>query len=137
MRIARIIAAFLIAPLMTPLVFLGVDHLQGQPFNLAELMGIFVIIGGFSYAATVTFGVPAFFLFHAKRWNNIFLYMLAGCLIGTLVSVILSHEVSLDLQEMKFRGWCALSGALSAVVFRVLSGLKFDYVSRVAASGET
>jgi hypothetical protein len=122
---------------MTPLVLLGADLLHGAPFNLAEQLGAFVFVGGFAYAATVLFGIPAFFLFRANRWTNIFLYVLAGGLIGLLVSVILNYRISFDVFALEYRGWWAIAGASSALVFRMLSGGKFDHVSRAPAHGET
>ena len=137
MNRARIIAAFLVAPLMTPLVLLGADQLHGAPFNLAEQLGAFVFVSGFAYGATVLFGIPAFFLFRAKRWTNFFLYVLVGGLIGLLVSLILNYPISFDVLGLEYRGWWALAGALSALVFRMLSGVNFDHVSRAPGHGET
>jgi len=136
MNVARTIVAFLIAPLMTPLVLLGAAQLRGAPFNLSEQLGLFVFVGGFAYAATVLFGVPAFFLFRFKRWTNVILYGLGGGLIGFLVSVILGYPISFDM-SLKYRGLWALAGALSASVFRMLSGVKFDHVSSAPTHRET
>ena len=138
MSVARTIVAFLIAPLMTPLVLLGTDQSRGGvPFNLWEQLGFFVFVSGFAYAATVLFGVPAFFLFRAKGWTNVFLYVLVGGLIGLLVSVILNYPIFFDTQSLKYRACWALAGTLSALVFRVLSGVKVDRVSNAPAHGET
>ena len=134
---ARIITAFLVAPLMTPVVLLGADHLHGAPFNPAEEFGLFLFVAGFAYAATALFGVPAFFLFRAKGWTNVFAYMLVGSLIGLTVSFILSYRLSLYVQSLEYRGWHAMAGGLSALVFRILSGVKFNNVSPAAAHGET
>ena len=137
MSTARIIIAFLVAPLMTPVVLLGADHLHGAPFNLSRDFGLFVVVAGFAYAATALFGVPAFFIFRANRWTNVLLYVLVGGLIGLLVSVILNYPVSFDGLSLEYRGWHAAAGALSALVFRVLSAVTFDHVSRAPAHGET
>ena len=137
MSVARTIVAFLIAPLMTPLVLLGADQLRGGPFNLSEQLGGFVIVSGFAYAATGVFGVPAFFLLRAKRWTNVFLYVIVGGLLGFLVSVILNYPISVEMLGLKYRGLWALAGALSALVFRVLSGVKSDHVSSAPVHGET
>jgi hypothetical protein len=59
MGAARTIVAFLIAPLMTPLVLLGAEQLRGAAFNLSEQLGAFVFLSGFAYVATVVFGVSA------------------------------------------------------------------------------
>ena len=137
MSSARIAGAFLVAPLMTPIVLLGADQLHGAPFNLTEQAGAFVFVSGFAYAATLLFGIPAFFLFRAKRWGSILLYVLVGGLIGLLVSVILNYRISVDALALEYRGWWAMAGALSALVFRILSGAKFAHVSPAPAHGET
>lgn len=77
MNPSRVIVAFLIAPHMTPLVLLWADRLGGERFSLGAF-SIFAFVAGFAYAATAIFGVLAFFLFRAKRWSNIFLYVAAG-----------------------------------------------------------
>jgi hypothetical protein len=134
---ARVIAAFLIAPLMTPLVFLAADLSHGMLLNLAELPAYFFVVGGFAYGATALFGIPAFLLFRAKRWNNVLLYGLVGSLIGLLVSVIMNYPVYFSGLSFEYRGWHGVAGALSALMFRMLSGLRFDRASRVPVHGET
>jgi hypothetical protein len=122
---------------MTPLVLLVADQLHGAQFNLAEQLSAFIFIGGFAYGATLLFGVPAFFLFRARCWSNVFLYVFVGGLIGLLVSVILNYPISSAELGLEYRGWCAAGGALSALVFRMLSGTMFGHVSRAPAHGET
>jgi hypothetical protein len=137
MSTARTITAFLVAPLMTPIVLLGADQLHGAPFNLSEQVGAFVFVSGFAYAATALFGIPSFLLFRANRWNNVLLYILFGGIIGLLVSIILNYPVFFDGLSLEYPGLHAGAGALSALVFRVLSGANFDHVSRAPAHGET
>jgi hypothetical protein len=95
-------------------------------FNLGELPFYFLIVGGFAYGATALFGILAFLLFRAKRWTNVLLYMLVGGFIGLLVSVIMNSPVYFSGLSFEYRGWHGVAGALSALVFRMLSGLKFD-----------
>src|SRR5688500_18632998 len=106
MRTARIIAAFLIAPLITPLLLLGLAQLKTEEFDLVELQGIFIFFAMFAYAATILFGLPTFFLFRAQRWNNMLLYVLAGGLIGLIVSLILNPRLSVDVLALESRGLC-------------------------------
>ena len=120
-----LILAFIVAPLATPLVLLGADGLHGMPF---WDLGAFVFVAAFAYSATILFGVPSFFLFRAKHWNDVFLYALFGGLIGLLVSVILDHRVPFSVMNLEYRGWHALAGVLSALVFRMLSGVRPDHV---------
>jgi hypothetical protein len=133
----RIILAFLVAPLMTPLVLLGADQLHGAQFNLPEQFGAFIFVGGFAYAATLLFGLPVFFLFRTKSWTNVFLYVLVAGLIGLLVSLILNYPISSDVVNWEYRGWHATAGGLSGLVFRMFSKAKFDHLSRARAHGET
>jgi hypothetical protein len=137
MRTARIIAGFLIAPLITPLVLLGVAQLKTEELDLVGLQGIFIFVAMFAYAATILFGLPVFFLFRAQRWNNMLLYILAGGLIGLLVSIILNPRLSIDVAVLESRGLCALGGASSALGFRLLSGVKFNHRSGDSPNGET
>ena len=134
---ARIIAAFLVAPLMTPLVLLGADQLQGAPFNLREQLSAFVFVAGFAYAATIVFGIPVFFLFRVTHWTSVLLYVLVGGLVGLLVSVILNERPSLDVLDLGFRGRCVLAGALSSLVFRMISGARVNQETRSLVQGET
>jgi hypothetical protein len=133
----RTIAAFLVAPLMTPFVILLSDQSHGAPFNLAEQFIAFLFIAAFAYAATVLFGIPAFFLFRAKRWTNVFLYMLTGGVIGLLFSVLLNYRISFNVLALEYRAWWAIAGSFSALVFRIVLGAKFDHVSIAPARAET
>jgi hypothetical protein len=137
MRAGRIIAGFLIAPLITPLVLLGVAQLKTEELDLVGLQGIFIFVAMFAYAATILFGLPAFFLFRARRWNNMILYVLAGGLIGLLVSLILNPQLSVDVAVLESRGLCVLGGASSALGFRLLSGVRFNHRSRNRPNDET
>ena len=131
---ARIITAFLVAPLTTPVVLLGADHLKGTPFNLETDLGLFVFVAGFAYMATALFGIPAFFIFRIKHWTNILLYVLVGGLVGLIVSVIL--DASFDVVNVRFRLLYVVAGGSSALVFRMLSG-EFDPVVSAPSHSET
>jgi hypothetical protein len=107
---SRIIVAYLIAPLISPLVFIAAYLSHGMLFNLGELPFYFLIVGGFAYGATALFGIPAFLLFRAKRWTNVLLYMLVGGFIGLLVSVIMNSPVYFSGLSFAYRGWHGVAG---------------------------
>jgi hypothetical protein len=140
MSVARTIVAFLIAPLMTPLVLLGADQLRGAAFNLSEQLGAFVFLSGFAYAATVVFGVPAYFLYRALNWSQVALFILGGAVIGFIVSLFILESIPFAyfIQSLEGRSWFVFAGALSALTFRmILFGLRFNGRSWISAHGET
>jgi hypothetical protein len=136
MNPARVIIAFGVAPLMTPIVLLGVARGDGPPFSLKRDLALFVFVAGFAYVATALFGVPAFFLFRTKRWTNVFLYVFVGGLIGLAVSVVINQRVSFSFWDQEFRLRCMLAAALSALVFRMLSGVNFNQKSSTPTAAD-
>jgi len=132
MNRGRIIIAFLVAPLVTPVVLELFARLEGSstfPF----------ITGVVAYLATIVFGVPAFFIYRALKWTNVFLFVLGGAIIGFVVTLFVfeSYTVEYFLQFLQVRVWCVLAGALSALMFRlILFRLSFNG-AHVPANGET
>lgn len=110
MNRGRIILAFLIAPLTTPLVFMLATLLDGT-FNYS----VFLPVGLFAYLATAIFGIPAYLLFRVLQWTNIFLFVLGGAVIG----FIFSHFI---FESYRFyeRFLCVLAAGFSALVFRLI-----------------
>jgi hypothetical protein len=74
----RVILAFLIAPLMTPVSFMTFDLVRGRLLSLSETSSYFVTFGPYAYVATAVFGIPTFFLFRTVRWTNAILFVTAG-----------------------------------------------------------
>ena len=128
----RIFIAFLIAPLVTPVVLETFARLEGSPtFPFATWV--------VAYLAAIVFGVPAFFIYRALKWTNVFLFVLGGAIIGFVVTLFVfeSYTVEYFLQFLQVRVWCVVAGALSALVFRlILFRLSFNG-TRVSAHGET
>jgi hypothetical protein len=75
---ARTIAAFLFAPLMTPVVIMIYDLFRHVLLDLRQVPFYFVTYGAFAYLATILFGIPALLLFRWLRWTNIILSSLAA-----------------------------------------------------------
>ena len=117
----RTILAFLIAPLMTPL-FFGAYHLLYALFGPEYPIGfgfhpwIYAFIGVYAYLVTVVFGVPAFFIFRASGWTNVFSFVGVGAFIGFVVSLMTVYNGASLMESVFF----TLAGALSAFVFRVI-----------------
>src|ERR1700682_2432362 len=90
----RIIAAFLIAPLATPLTFIVLGFIRTGGFNADEIRIIVILIGLYAYLAVVVLGIPAFFIFRAMHWKNPVLFAIGGLLIGFVVSLIFDGWIS-------------------------------------------
>ena len=111
---------------MTPLVLTVFDYAKGYAFS-------FVAYGVFAYFAAIIFGVPAFFIYRALKWTNIFLFILGGASIGFIMSVPFFGQYRVEGYI-----WCAFAGALSALVFRIiLYGLNFKATKGITIEGET
>src|SRR5690349_19726975 len=82
----RTLLAFLIAPVMTPLVF-GVREVSSGTTIMRELP-YFVILLPYSYSAEILFGIPAFIVFRRWRIRSYLAYGLTGALIGEVVYVL-------------------------------------------------
>ena len=114
MKLGKLILAFLIAPLVTPLVIMSTSLLLEPPFPLEEVGSWFIAVAVFAYLATAVFGIPAFLIYRWLKWTHPLLYVLGGGVIGAAVSIILNRSaVSIIF---------VVAGALSGLVFRVLIG---------------
>ena len=140
MKLGRIIVAFLVAPLMTPIVFIIAALVNGV-FDMPEqIPGYFLLYGSFAYLAATIFGIPAYFLYRALDWTNILLFIVGGAIIGFMFSffIIEGYPAYIFWLRLGDRLWCVLAGGLSALVFRmILSGLNFGERKRVPIGGET
>ncbi len=127
----RIVVAFLVAPLVTPLVLEFFARRDGTSMPFAVVV--------VAYLATVIFGIPAFLMYRALKWTNVALFILGGALIGFIVTLFVfeSYTVEYFLQFLDVRVWCVVAGGLSALVFRIiLFGLSFN-ASPQSVNGET
>ena len=132
----RTIAAFVVAPLMTPIVIMAYDLSRHV---LIDVPFYFLTYGLFAYLATIIFGIPALLLFRWFGWTNIFLFVAGGALIGLVVSMFVmeGYTVEYFMQRIGERTLCMVAGGLSALVFRlVLLGAR-DGGYRVSVRGET
>src|SRR5437588_4991997 len=117
---ARTIAAFLFAPLMTPIVIMAYDLFRHVLLDFRQVPFYFMAYGAFAYVATLLFGIPALLLFRWLRWTNILLFIMGGAVIGLIVSMFVMEGYTLEyfMQRIGERMLCAAAGALSALTFR-------------------
>src|SRR3982750_2324390 len=113
MRHGRIILAFLIAPLMTPVVFIVAALVQGNFHMPEQILSYSQLYGLFAYLATAIFGIPAFFIYRALKWSNVFLFIMGGAVIGFIVSLFILESYPLEyfLQQLEGHLLCTLAGA--------------------------
>ncbi|MBA2706095.1 MAG: hypothetical protein H0U60_19855 [Blastocatellia bacterium] len=132
--------AFLVSPLVTPVVFIAEAALaRGVPLS-EQVPGYFLLYGSFAYLATAALGIPAYFLFRALKWSNILLFVLGGAAIGFIFSFFIFEGYPANIFWIRLgdRLWCVLAGALSALAFRMfLFGLNFNHEQRVPMENET
>jgi len=120
----RLIVAFIVSPLMTPLVLSVLDYTEGY----VSSFGVYAL---FAYLAVLLFGLPAFLIYRALRLTNPILFVLGGGLIGYLVSMFIFEGY-----RVKEHLWCAVAASLSALVFRIIVyGLPFKGTKTLSAEG--
>jgi hypothetical protein len=140
MRVGRIILAFLVAPLVTPVVFIVEASLsRGLPLS-EQIPGYFLLYGLFAYIATAALGIPAYFLFRALRWSSVILFVLGGGAIAFIFSFFIFEGYPANIFWIRLgdRLWCVLAGGLSALVFRmILLNLEFNGRKRLPIESET
>ena len=125
-------AAFLISPLATPLVFILAATVRGT-FSFEDVPLYLAFQGFFAYLAVLLLGFPAYLIFRALRWSSPLLFMLCGGLIGFLVSILFIptfDHAAYFLFTLNDRMWFVLAGSSSALLFRLL--LPDDWVSSSA-----
>ena len=135
----RTIAAFLFAPLMTPVVIMAYDLFRHVLVDFRQVPFYFMTYGAFAYLATILFGIPALLLFRWLRWANVILFIVGGSLIGLVVSMFVmeSYTVEYFMQRIGERTLCMVAGGLSALVFRMILLGWGNGGYRVPAHGET
>ena len=121
--VIRIVTAFLIAPLATPLTFIVLGLIRTGGFNADEIRIVVILFGMYAYLAVVVLGIPAFFIFRAMHWKNPVLFAIGGILIGFVVSLILDGWISSSYprHDIVNRLWTyILPATLSALLFRAI-----------------
>ena len=106
----RIIAAFLLAPVIIPLCFaiaVVVRNGVGEELIIPAVMSVY------TYLVSIALGVPALFLFRHRGWRRLWQFALGGALFGILVVVLARGSVYYILPY-------GAIGLVSAAVFWVI-----------------
>jgi hypothetical protein len=114
----RIIAAFILAPLMTPLTFVVTVFFRSSPVaSPSGIPVIFLLYAPFAYLAAAIFGIPLFFLFRLLGLKSVAAYLVGGTTIGLVTALVVTKLlVSWSVASGDFV-WCGIGGAGSALVF--------------------
>lgn len=118
----RTILAFIVAPLVVPLVFSvpALVPLHGRDY-LATLIVMLIYGLPVAYLFEILLGVPAWILFRACRLKSLLAFALGGAVIGLLVDVIMKIP-SKTLHEWGLGDTLYVLAALgSALLFRVIA----------------
>jgi len=118
----RTIAAFIAAPLVTPIV-IGFFLFGGIPPSTRQMLGTFYLFAPFAYMAAIVLGIPVFALFRWLNWTNVLLFFAFGTLIGLGVSMVIMRHNPIEYMFTRHASdlaVCALAGGLSATAFRFI-----------------
>jgi hypothetical protein len=116
----RTLVAFVMAPLMTPLVFMAFAALADRPPGVNELWVYLAYFGVWTYPSVVIFGIPAFFLYRRYGLRSIISYAIGGAGIGFATALVWLSVLNANLNGpfYLFVAECIVAGAASAVLFR-------------------
>ena len=117
MKQFRVWLAFVVAPLVTPVVFVVVEVLEGRVTNWQALFGYLLVFSAFTYPSVAVFGVPSYLIFRKWRVTSVGAYALAGAVIG-LLSAIAWIIVFRFAMVPTFFASCLVSSLLSVLLFR-------------------
>lgn len=131
LTIARVLLAFLVAPVLVPVFFLIVAWVAGGSVPPA---GLPIVVGIVAYALTLILGVPSFLFFQAWQLHSWQAYFAAGLILGLVPELLLyglstpesafmvpSAVIATILEALLFWWLVYGSGAYTAVVKGVRS----------------
>jgi hypothetical protein len=130
----RILAAFVVAPLVIPVLFIVLLAAgSGGQWPRQALLDFFFLFAGVTYVVALIFGVPAFLLYlrHGIRsWTE---FAGGGAVIGLLAAVVLAIIVNPHAAGDALLGAALfmVSGVLSAILFR---GIAYGAAKRATAT---
>ena len=128
MRGTRTAAAFLLAPIMVPIVFAVGARIRRQfpflgPPPIPEASVIFInIVLPIAYVSALVFGVPALLVFRRRRWQRFSAFALGGAVAGLFAGTLLSMSEYVGEGYRFLFAACTVAGALSALAFRAVHG---------------
>lgn len=115
---SKIVQAFAIAPLMTPITLVIIAAFREGLLTAASVAPlIFALYTPFAYLAAVALGLPTFLIFRALGCKNSIFYVLGGIAIGWATILILDKfTVGWETAPEDYL-WGVISGGASSLVF--------------------
>jgi hypothetical protein len=123
----RPLLAFLLAPLVPPLLYLAATSAFGG-FRSAELA---LYIAQYAYLAALVGGLPVHVTLSRLGWTTLHDYMVFGVPLGAL-SVLVTEQAPIEFTAMLQGGMAALCGAIAAGIFWLI--VRPDRLPAVGAS---
>lgn len=127
-RVLRIILAVVIAPLtILPIVFGYLAMIEvstaSNPWAFLEWLPLVGLIGiAVSYATTVVFGLPVYFLLLHFRKTSYPVFVAAGAL-GALLVGLFIFDLPVEQIEIVWGSALIASGVVVAIAFRKIAGV--------------
>ena len=133
MSYGRLVLAFLVSPLMTPLTFIVTVAYRGDISSRPEVIPVvFALYTPFAYLVAAALGIPAFLLFRRLGLNHLLFYVLGGAAIGLITALVILGLLTSWSVLLGDYVWCSVAGALSASMFwMILFGLKSSEATRL------
>lgn len=108
----RPILAFLLAPIVVPLLYLATAFMFGGFLSI----GLAVFAGEVAYAAALLGGLPLHIVLSRLGWVSLHDYMVFGFLLGAM-SILVSERAPIEFTALMQAGLAALGGVVAATVF--------------------
>ena len=118
--VLRLAAAFLIAPLISPLVLIVLRSFV-EEFRAQDYVVLAVAYGFFAYEAALLLGLPAYVLFMLLRFRHVAWFGVGGAMIGYIHSIAFLADRASFKNPFTVRDEL-LAAALSAIAFRFVLG---------------
>lgn len=135
-RMWGVIRGFLVAPLVTPAVFVSLRASQGfsasESFKtvFVDLAAGFLMFTMIAYLAAVILGIPLFWTFQRLGIRSMLGYLVGGFLIGLITTIVLSR-----ITGGLFRGEHSLSALAQTTLVLFASGGGSGIVFKMLAFG--
>ncbi len=135
----RSILAFVLAPLVTPLIFTALLAFDGSLLSFRGTFGMledaltgFLMIATFAYTATILLGVPAFFMYKRFQLHSVISYALGGVVIAVIAMVLITSitrganflntsRTTTAFAFLKSLSVLVACGGLSGILFRLIA----------------
>ena len=119
----RIITAFLVAPLTTPLVFFLLFQASNPLRDVADHFFLVTCVYlPFAYAAEFSLGILTWMIFLHYRISSLLAFAVGGAIIGLIVALILRSMTRINDPFMhSYAPLCIVAASASAVVFRSIA----------------